>query len=95
MSSRDTSGPTNAAPANTTKLEEYLQTRLDANGSFYIKSREIATDLPFSPQQIGRRIPYVNARENGIHLAKYSRTHAITWYVTKTESAGHGSATSD
>lgn len=87
MSSTKNTSPDNDAPDNTNKLEEYLQAQLDANGSFYIKSREIATELPFSPQQIGRRIPYVNARDNGIHLAKYSRTHAITWYVTATESA--------
>lgn len=85
MSSLETTAPTTETPDDTATLEEYLQTQLDANGSFYTKSRKIATELPFSPQQIGQRIPYVNARENGIQLTKHSRTHAIIWYVTETE----------
>lgn len=76
--------PDTAAPTDTHELEQYLQEKLDAHGSFYTKSAEMAEDLPFSPQQIGRRLPHVNTRDNNIQIEKAGRTDAITWYISET-----------
>jgi CRP-like cAMP-binding protein len=64
-----------------TRLRAYLQRRIEEDGAFYTKSRDIAEELDLSPKEIGAAMGQLRQTNAQPQIEKWGYTNGTTWRI--------------
>ena len=69
--------------ANANQLLDYLQNRLEVEGTFYAKSRYIADEIDLSAKEVGAAMRKLKDRQVPVQIEKWGYTNGTTWRITR------------
>ncbi|MEF8822381.1 MAG: hypothetical protein V5A52_08895 [Halovenus sp.] len=65
------------------RLCTYLQRRIEEDGTFYTKSRDIAEDIELSSKEIGAAMGQLRETNQQPQIEKWGYTNGTTWRISK------------
>jgi len=81
-----TDGPSGQNADRSTKasrLRAYLQRRIEKDGTFYTKSRDIAEELDLSSKEIGAAMNQLQQTNQQPQIEKWGYTKGTTWRISE------------